>query len=135
MSDGFNWNNFNILADSFIDENDEAKQRTGVSRYYFETFCTARDFLNRNKYYLNNKSKKIMTSNKSDVHNETSKIFRKHKKFNNNEIGKIISKELNKLRKMRNQADYNQINNNIDNMIKKSKIRSERILKLLKKLN
>ena len=93
------------------------------------------DFLNRNKYYLNNKSKKIMTSNKSDVHNETSKIFRKHKKFNNNEIGKIISKELNKLRKMRNQADYNQFNNNIDNMIKKSKIRSERILKLLKKLN
>lgn len=63
------------------------------------------------------------------------KSFRKHQKFNQNEIGKTISKELNKLRKMRNQADYNQLNNNMDKMIKKSKIRSERILKLLNKLN
>lgn len=36
---------------------------------------------------------------------------------------------------MRNQADYNKLNNNMDKMIKKSKIRSERILKLLNKLN
>lgn len=36
---------------------------------------------------------------------------------------------------MRNQADYNQLNNNMDKMIKKSKIRSKRILKLLNKLN
>ena len=36
---------------------------------------------------------------------------------------------------MRNQADYNQLNNNMDKMIKKSKIRSERIVKLLNIVN
>jgi len=45
---GVDWNKFNSLLYSFINEYDEAKQRTGVSRYYFWTFCTARDFINDN---------------------------------------------------------------------------------------
>lgn len=32
---GVDWNKFNSLLYSFINEYDEAKQRTGVSRYYF----------------------------------------------------------------------------------------------------
>ena len=119
-----------------IKQTNEAKQRTGVSRYYYGAFCTTRDFLNENNIYLNEKSKKTMQSKKSDVHGETSKIFRKHEKFKKNNIGKTISKELDKLRKMRNEADYDKItSDSLDKMMLKSKIRSERILKLLNEVN
>ena len=131
-TDEFNWNDFNNLADSYINQNNKAKQRTGISRYYYGTFCTMRDFLNENKIYLNKKSENTMNSKKSDVHSETSKIFRNHSKFQKDNIGKIISKELDKLRKMRNEADYDKItSNSLDRMIINSKIKSEKILKLL----
>lgn len=106
QSEEFEWCEFNNLADSYINQSNEAKQRTGVSRYYYGTFCTTRDFLNENDIFLNEKSKKTMHSKRSDVHGETSKIFRKHERFRKNNIGKTISKELDKLRKMRNDADY-----------------------------
>lgn len=132
----FDWREFNNLADSYIEQNNESKQRTGVSRYYYGTFCTTRDFLNENDIYLNEKSKKTMQSKKSDVHGETSKIFRKHEKFKKNNIGKTISKELDKLRKMRNEADYDKItSDSLDDLILKSKIKSERILELLDEVN
>lgn len=77
-----------------------------------------------------------MQSKKSDVHGETSKIFRKHEKFKKNNIGKTISKELDKLRKMRNEADYEKItSDSLDNLMLKSKIKSERILELLDEIN
>lgn len=132
----FDWREFNNLADSYIEQTNEAKQRTGVSRYYYGTFCTTRDFLNENNIYLNENSKKTMQSKKSDVHGETSKIFRKHEKFKKNNIGKTISKELDKLRKMRNEADYDKItSDSLDDLILKSKIKSERILELLDEVN
>ncbi|WP_405290299.1 hypothetical protein [Methanobrevibacter sp.] len=136
QSNEFDWREFNNLADSYIEQNNESKQRTGVSRYYYGTFCTTRDFLNENDIYLNEKSKKTMQSKKSDVHGETSKIFRKHEKFKKNNIGKTISKELDKLRKMRNEADYEKItSDSLDNLMLKSKIKSERILELLDEIN
>ena len=107
-TDEFNWNDFNNLANSYINQNNKVKQRTGISRYYYGTFCTMRDFLNENKIYLNKKSENTMNSKKPDVLSETSKIFRNHSKFQDN-IGKIISKELDKLRKMRNEADYDKL--------------------------
>ena len=132
----FDWREFNNLADSYIEQTNEAKQRTGVSRYYYGAFCTTRDFLNENNIYLNEKSKKTMQSKKSDVHGETSKIFRKHEKFKKNNIGKTISKELDKLRKMRNEADYDKItSDSLDDLMLKSKIKSERILELLDEVN
>ena len=132
----FDWREFNNLADSYIEQTNEAKQRIGVSRYYYGTFCTTRDFLNENNIYLNEKSKKTMQSKKSDVHGETSKIFRKHEKFKKNNIGKTISKELDKLRKMRNEADYDKItSDSLDDLMLKSKIKSERILELLDEVN
>ena len=48
----FDWHEFNNLADSYIEQTNEAKQRTGVSRYYYGTFCTTRDFLNENDHDL-----------------------------------------------------------------------------------
>lgn len=136
QSEEFEWCEFNNLADSYINQSNEAKQRTGVSRYYYGTFCTTRDFLNENDIFLNEKSKKTMHSKRSDVHGETSKIFRKHERFRKNNIGKTISKELDKLRKMRNDADYNKItSDSLNKMMLKSKIKSERVLQLLDELN
>ena len=136
QTEEFEWCEFNNLADSYINQSNEAKQRTGVSRYYYGTFCTTRDFLNENDIFLNEKSKKTMHSKRSDVHGETSKIFRKHERFRKNNIGKTISKELDKLRKMRNDADYNKItSDSLNKMMLKSKIKSERVLQLLDELN
>ncbi len=136
QSEEFEWCEFNNLADSYINQSNEAKQRTGVSRYYYGTFCTTRDFLNENDIFLNEKSKKTMHSKRSDVHGETSKIFRKHERFRKNNIGKTISKELDKLRKMRNEADYDKItSDSLNKMMLKSKIKSERVLQLLDELN
>ena len=136
QSEEFEWCEFNNLADSYINQSNEAKQRTGVSRYYYGTFCTTRDFLNENDIFLNEKSKKTMHSKKSDVHGETSKIFRKHERFKKNNIGKTISKELDKLRKMRNEENYDKItSDSLNKMILKSKIKSERVFQLLDELN
>lgn len=136
QSEEFDWKDFNNLADSYLNQKNEAKHRTGVSRYYYGTFCTARDFLNENNLYLNENSKKTMHSKKSDVHRETSKIFRKHPKLQKNNMGKTISKELDKIRKMRNEADYNKsTSKSMKKMIIKSKIKSQRILELIEKLN
>ena len=136
QSEEFEWCEFNNLADSYINQSNEAKQRTGVSRYYYGTFCTTRDFLNENDIFLNEKSKKTMHSKKSDIHGETSKIFRKHERFKKNNIGQTISKELDKLRKMRNEADYDKItSDSLNKMMLKSKIKSERVLQLLDELN
>lgn len=77
-----------------------------------------------------------MTSKCVDVHNETSKIFKHHKMYKKNNKGKIISKNLNKLRKMRNKADYDKIiDESLTEMIHKSKIISDTILKQLNELN
>lgn len=90
----FDWKEFTNLAVEYIDDNNPAKQRTGVSRFYYGSFCTSRDFINENKTYLNEESKKIMTSKSVDVHGKTSKIFKHHKKFKKGNKGKIISKNL-----------------------------------------
>lgn len=136
QSEEFKWEDFNMLADSYLNQNNEAKQRTGISRYYYGTFCTLRDFLNENNIYLSKKSKAVMNSKKSDVHGETSKIFRKHSRLQKDNIGGIISKELDKLRRMRNEADYDKTtSNSLEKMMIKSKIMSERILGLLNELN
>jgi hypothetical protein len=136
QSEEFEGSEFNNLADSYINQSNEAKQRTGVSRYYYGTFCTTRDFLNENDIFLNEKSKKTMHSKKSDIHGETSKIFRKHERFKKNNIGKTISKELDKLRKMRNEADYDKITSKpLKRMLENSKSGSRYILDLLNELN
>ncbi|MBQ6099620.1 MAG: hypothetical protein IJL02_07135 [Methanobrevibacter sp.] len=135
-SEDFDWCGYYKLGDSYIHNNNQAKLRTGISRFYYAAFCKSRNLLNRRKTYLNEKSRKIMTSKNADVHSETSRIFKNHEEYNREDIGKIISKELNKLRRMRNQADYdNIINEPLDNMLFESKIRSKRIIDLLNEID
>ena len=75
----FDWNDFYILGNSYLTTIDPAKQRTGISRFYYSAFCNSRDMINKNKTYLNKKSEEIMTSKrKGNVHQETRKIFKNH---------------------------------------------------------
>lgn len=77
-----------------------------------------------------------MNLKKGIVHHETQKIFKKHAKFEKNKFGLKISKYLNKLRKMRNEADYDKITSqSLNKMFNDSKSRSKYILDLLKQLN
>lgn len=135
-TDEFDWNEFTKIGIEFVSGKNQAKQRTGISRFYYGAFCQSRNFLNKKGTYLGEKSKKIMTSKSVDVHSETSRIFKRHKKYKNGNKGKIISKNLNKLRKMRNQADYdNVIHKSLSKMLNDSKILSDEILNLLTELN
>ena len=132
----FDWYNFFELANSFINSDDQAKQRTGISRFYYSAFCSSRDYINEKQIFLNEKSKKRMNLKKGIVHHETQKIFKKHAKFEKNKFGLKISKYLNKLRKMRNEADYDKITSqSLNKMFNDSKSRSKYILDLLKQLN
>lgn len=79
----FDWDDFYLLAESFINENNDAKLRTGINRFYFAPFCKSRDILIENNLFLNKKSEKKLKSKKGIVHFETQNIFKNHKKIKN----------------------------------------------------
>lgn len=134
--DSFNWIDFFNLGNSYMKEKSPEKQRTGISRFYYSAFCSSRDLINEKQTYLGSKSKEIMTSKNSDVHNETSKIFKKHENYKEDRKGRLISRNLNKLRKMRNEADYDKVTSKpLQKMLKNSKSRSKYILDLLSEFN
>lgn len=102
----FDWHDYFELAKSFKNENDSAKLRTGIGRFYNSAFLESRDHIIDRKLFLGKDSKKTMLSTSGEVHRETRTIFNSHKKLNNNHTGKKIAQKLNVLRKYRNMADY-----------------------------
>ena len=134
-SDKFDRLEFYNLANKYFNEKDEAKLRTGINRYYFSSFCTARDYLLENNIFLNKKSEKIMKSKKSDVHYETRKTFKKNAKFNGSKSAQIIGKNLEYLRKKRNKVYYDSSKTNLESTFEYCKRKTEKVLKLLSELN
>lgn len=133
----FDWNEFCKLGNSYIEDENPAKQRTGISRFYYCAFCSSRDLINEKETYINENSKKIMTGEKrGNVHEETRKIFKKHPAYKDDKKGRMISRNLNKLRKMRNEADYDKTTTKpLPQMLENSKSRSKYILELLKEFS
>ena len=41
----FDWKEYVKLANSYMNENNPAKQRTGISRFYYGSFCSSRDLI------------------------------------------------------------------------------------------
>lgn len=122
----FEWKDFNDIADILINLGTDAAYRTAINRYYFSSFCFARDYIIENKIFRSKKSKNIMNSNSAEIHNETREIF-KETPFNHNKyIGDKIYRVLNDLREKRNDVDYNKnasVNLNLCNYCKaRSKI-------------
>ncbi len=58
----FDWCDFWNLGNSYSNENDKAKLRTAISRFYFSSFCISRNHLLKNNIFLDKNSKKIMNS-------------------------------------------------------------------------
>lgn len=106
----FDWYEYYELANSYSDEEDIAKLRTGMGRFYYSSFLESRDFILKNGMFLNHLNEKIMKSTSGRVHQETRLTFKNHVKLNINNAGAKIAQNLNVLRKYRNMVDYNSKN-------------------------
>ena len=65
------------LANSYMDEEDVAKLRTGMGRFYYASFLESRDYIINRKMFLNKTNKDIMLSRSGRVHRETRLCFEK----------------------------------------------------------
>jgi hypothetical protein len=132
----FDWYEYYKLANSYSDEEDTAKLRTGMGRFYYSSFLESRDFILKHNLFLNHFNEKIMKSTSGGVHKETRLTFKNHEKLNKNNAGPKIAQNLNVLRKYRNMADYNSKNpKNLKHVYKRCQMKSKEIFDLLKKLN
>lgn len=132
----FDWYEYYELANSYINEEDIAKLRTGMGRFYYSSFLESRDFILENKMFLNNINEKIMKSHSGRVHQETRLTFKNNEKLNKDNVGTKIAQNLNVLRKYRNMVDYNSKNpENITHIYKRCQMKSKEIFDLLNRLN
>ena len=132
----FDWYAYYKLANSYSNEEDIAKLRTGRGRYYYSTFLESRDFILENNVFLDPFNEKIMKSTSGRVHQETRLTFKNHPKLNKNNACAKIAQSLNVLRKYRNMADYDSRNpKNIKHAYNRCKMKSKKIFDLLDELN
>ncbi|MBQ9161012.1 MAG: hypothetical protein IJ122_06800 [Methanobrevibacter sp.] len=135
-NDNFDWYDYYRLADSYSNENDPAKLRTGIGRFYYSSFLESRDFILENKTFLNEYNKNIMQSTSGRVHKETRNTFNNHPRLNTTNTGVKIAQRLNVLRKYRNMADYDSTNpKHLKHVYDRCKSKSKRIFELLDELN
>lgn len=131
----FDWYEYFKLANSYNDENNSAKLRTGIGRFYYSTFLESRDFILKNKLFLNKTSKETMLSTSGKVHRETRITFKNHSKLNTAKIGRKIALRLNVLRKYRNMVDYDSKNpKDLKHAYNRCQAKSKRIFELLEEL-
>ena len=102
----FEWKDFKDMADMLIGLDYDAAYRTAINRYYFSSFCHARDYLILNKIFRGKESKIIMNSQSSEIHSETREIFKDAPFSHDKYIGDKIYRALNDLREKRNDVDY-----------------------------
>lgn len=134
--DNFDWHEYFDLADSYKNEEDIAKLRTGIGRYYYSSFLESRDYIIENNMFLNPYNEKIMTSTSGRVHQETRFTFRNHPQFKNNNHGIKIAQSLNVLRKYRNIVDYDSRNpKNLKHSYERYRMKANKIFELLNELN
>ena len=58
----FDWNDFKTLAEELRQRNDEAAQRTAISRVYYAVYWRARNFLESEAFTLRNTKHHIFKS-------------------------------------------------------------------------
>ena len=103
----FDWEDYFDLGVELRDNYDgEAYFRTIISRFYYACFGVTRKYLIENKIFRNKYSNKILKSKSPKVHSEVLKILKDNTIENRIPEHKQIYNYLNKLRRMRNVADY-----------------------------
>lgn len=96
----FNWNRYIDLAEELSDSDDEAKCRCGISRAYYGAF-------HRTKKFLTEFSHQTINIYHGGVHKEVIKSF---EDFGcGNKDYSSVAQELIRLKKQREQADYNDV--------------------------
>lgn len=103
----FDWEDYFDLAIELKDNYyGEAYFRTIISRFYYASFGVTRKYLIENKIFRNKYSNKILKSKSHKVHSEVLKILKDNNVENRIPEHKQLYNYLNKLRRMRNVADY-----------------------------
>ena len=92
----FDWLRYIYLAKVLIERNDEESLRSAISRLYYGFFGVVR------RYLINVKNKYYLRVHTHDVHSNVYDELR----FSNDPTEKQIANILNKLRLVRNNADY-----------------------------
>lgn len=132
----FDWHEYYNLANSYKNEEDVAKLRTGMGRFYYSSFLESRDFIIENNVFLNSYNEKIMKSASGRVHQETRLTFKNHPQLNRNNEGAKIAQSLNVLRKYRNISDYNSKNpKNLKHAYNRCQLKAKKIFELLHQFN
>ena len=123
----FDWYEYYELANSYMDEEDVAKLRTGMGRFYYASFLESRDYILENELFLNKINEKTMKSTSGRVHQETRFTFKNHPQLNENNVGQKIAQSLNVLRKYRNISDYDSKNpGNLKHAYNRCQIKSKK---------
>jgi hypothetical protein len=107
----FNWTEYLTLAQDLVEiETNEAKQRASISRAYYAAFCVARNYL---RDYRNEIPKRGENEHKFVADKFQSLAY-------NDSRMREIGNDLSRLRRERNQADYNDIVSNLPSRTKLS---------------
>ncbi|MBI5166247.1 MAG: hypothetical protein HY998_00715 [candidate division NC10 bacterium] len=91
----FNWKDYVYLAEDLLNRTEESCLRSSISRAYYGVFCIARN----EKGYQNYKPKKG-----ENIHWIVINAYKNSGDTNGQNIGRILDK----LRKSRNDADYDE---------------------------
>ncbi|CBN56323.1 MULTISPECIES: HEPN domain-containing protein [Kamptonema] len=133
----FNWSEYFNLAQELAAisstnsaANQEAKLRSAVSRAYYAVFCLARNYLRDVEQDPRLSSNKTYDINDHQYVAEEF-IFNQLKSQKITEIGR----DLTRLRKMRNKADYEDTIFNLQTEVKKALNLAQNIMKTLTELN
>ena len=92
----FNWANFQTIADELAKRDDETAIRSAISRYYYAVFGSAR------LYLIDYKNRQSLANKTSNVHRDVKNIL----EYSPDETESEIGENLNKMRKLRNDTDY-----------------------------
>ena len=92
----FDWIRFVVLGKILLDMKTEESIRAAISRFYYGIFGVLR------RYLINVKHKYVLMSRGGNVHESVFRELSKSKDLTESEISSIF----NKLRVMRNHADY-----------------------------
>src|SRR5450432_477781 len=113
----FDWRLYLEFAQALASENDEARERSAVSRAYYSAFCIARDWLTEHE-------KKFTMPNPGESHKIVWDTFDNGPE----QVKKWIAKEGRKLRNSRNNADYDSEVFGLKEMVQISLKRAEGIV-------
>lgn len=111
----FNWRDYVYLAEELLNQEEESCLRSSISRAYYGVFCIARN----KKSYRNYKLKEG-----ESMHWVVINAYKNSSDANEQNIGRILDK----LRKSRNDADYDESRSIDKNLAERMVISAKQIL-------